>query len=52
MMVAQANRVGLSEERARQAIAPLLSAPLHPDVMPAIERLRQQGFHMGALTIT
>ena len=52
MMVAQANRVGLSEDRARQAIAPLLSAPLHPDVMPAIERLRQQGFHMGALTKT
>lgn len=50
MMVAQGNRIGLSESKAQEAIESLLSAPLHPDVLPAIKSLRQQGFCMGALT--
>jgi len=49
-MVAQSNNIDLSENQAKEAIKPLLSAPLHPDVMPAIKNLHDQGFSMGALT--
>jgi len=50
MMVAKNNGIDLSEETAKQAIQPILSAPPHPDVYSALARLRKQDFQMGVLT--
>ena len=50
MMVAKSNGIDLSEEKAKQAIEPILSAPPHPDVISALKRLRKQNIRMGVLT--
>ncbi|MFO8112924.1 MAG: haloacid dehalogenase type II [Desulfosalsimonadaceae bacterium] len=50
MMVAESNGIDLSEEKAKQAIQPILSAPPHPEVVPALRRLRKQNIEMGVLT--
>ena len=50
LMVAQANHIGLAGKKAQEAIGTLMSAPPHPDVIPAMTSLREQGFVMGALT--
>ena len=50
MMIAESYGIDLSEDKAKQAIQPILSAPPHPDVVPALRRLRKQHIHMGVLT--
>ena len=50
IMTAESNGIDLSETRAKDAMQPLLSAPPHPDVIPALTRLKQAHFRMGALT--
>jgi 2-haloacid dehalogenase len=49
-MVAQKHGVELDETAARQAIAPIRSLPPHPDVIPALERLRAAGYRLAPLT--
>lgn len=50
IMVAKSNGIDLTEERAKAAISPILSAPPHIDVPNALMRLRQERFQMGVLT--
>lgn len=49
-MVAKNQGIELSEEAAKQAIAPIRSLPPHPDVKPALEQLKQAGYRMVTLT--
>jgi len=49
-MLAEAHGVGLSQEAARRQLVPMRSLPPHPDVIPALERLRGDGFRLAALT--
>jgi len=49
-VVAGSHGIGFSEEEARQALAPLHSLPPHPEVKPALERLRQAGFRLATLS--
>lgn len=49
-MVARNQGIELSEEAARQAIAPIRSLPPHPDVKPALEQLKQAGYRIVTLT--
>jgi 2-haloacid dehalogenase len=49
-MLAKNREVVLSDDDAKNAIRPLLALPAHPDVRPGLERLRQAGFKMAALT--
>lgn len=42
--------VELTDERAREAIAPIKSLPAHADAAPALERLRDAGVRMAALS--
>ncbi len=50
MMVARSNGLDLSEDRAREAIQPIMSAPPHPDALPALKRLKDAEFQIGLLT--
>ncbi|MFW5639638.1 MAG: haloacid dehalogenase type II [Thermodesulfobacteriota bacterium] len=50
MMVARSHDIALSEEAAKNAIRPIRSAPPHPDVIQALQRLREENFRMGVLT--
>ncbi|MBN2701456.1 MAG: haloacid dehalogenase type II [Methylohalobius sp. ZOD2] len=49
-MVARGHGIELSEDRARQALAPIHSLPPHSDAEPALKRLKQSGFQLVALT--
>ena len=49
-MVAANHGVELSEDAARQAVAPMPSLPPHGDVAPALGRLRDAGFRLFTLT--
>lgn len=49
-MVARNAGIELTDETAKQAIAPIRSLPPHPDVKPALEQLKQAGFRMVTLT--
>ncbi|WP_299592741.1 haloacid dehalogenase type II [uncultured Microbulbifer sp.] len=51
MMVAKNNGIELTGEEAKEAIVtPLLSLPPHPDVVPAMQDLKKQGFKIVSLT--
>lgn len=50
MMVAENNSVDLTEEKARSAIAKIKTLPPHPDVLPAVKRLKEAGFKVITLT--
>lgn len=49
-MLARSHGVDLSTDDAHEAIAPMLSLPPHPDVLPALQRLEAGRFRMVALT--
>lgn len=49
-MVAEQNGQQLSEEAARNALAPMLSLPPHPEVEDALDTLRENGYRLAALT--
>ncbi len=49
-MVAKNHGVELSEENAREALAPMRSLPPHPDVIPALGRLQDANFRLVTLT--
>lgn len=48
--VGEENGVELDERRAREAIAPIRSLPALPDAPPALERLRDSGSRLAALS--
>ncbi|PHN04055.1 haloacid dehalogenase type II [Flavilitoribacter nigricans] len=49
-MVARNQGIELSEADARAAVAPIISLPPHPDVPPALEKLKDAGFQLYTLT--
>lgn len=49
-MVAKNHAVELSEDAAKRAIVPMRTLPPHPDVVPAIERLRDANYRLFTLT--
>lgn len=49
-MLAKGRGLELGAEDAARRIAPLRSLPPHPDVIPALERLRELGFNMAVLS--
>lgn len=49
-MVAANNGIELSERDAQEAIAPIRSLPPHPDVRPALEKLKAAGYRMVTIT--
>lgn len=49
-MVAKSYGVELGEDAAKKAVAPMRSLPPHPDVVPALERLRDAKYRLVALT--
>jgi 2-haloacid dehalogenase len=50
LMVARNHGVNLSPEEARRAVSFIVSLPAHPDVRPALEELKSEGFRMATLT--
>lgn len=50
VMVAQNRGIEMSMERARQILAPVRTAPAHPEVPAALQRLKREGFRMATLT--
>jgi 2-haloacid dehalogenase len=50
LMVARNHGVDLSPETAKQAVSVIRSLPAHPDVRPALEELKGEGFRMATLT--
>ena len=50
LMVARNHGVTLSAETAKQAVSIIRSLPAHPDVRPALEDLKNEGFRMVTLT--
>ena len=50
LMVARNHGVTLSPETAKQAVSVIRSLPAHPDVRPALEELKGEGFRMVTLT--
>lgn len=51
MMVAKANGIALTEEKAKKAIiTPLRSLPPHPDVKEGLQALKDQGYVLVSLT--
>ncbi|MCK0145071.1 haloacid dehalogenase type II [Arenibacter sp. F26102] len=49
-MVAANNGIPLSEQDAKEALAPLHSLPTHPEVKAALENIRNAGYKMVSLT--
>jgi 2-haloacid dehalogenase len=49
-MVAARHGVELSDADARAVLAGMRTLPPHPDVVPALRRLKEQGFRLAALT--
>jgi 2-haloacid dehalogenase len=50
LMVARNHGINLSPEEARRAVSSIMSLPAHPDVRPALEELKSEGFRMVTLT--
>ncbi len=50
LMVARNHGLNLSPEGAKAAVSSILSLPPHPDVRPALEDLKSEGFRMVTLT--
>ena len=50
MMIAANHGIDLAQEDAEKAIAPLAALRPHPDVEPALARLKEAGFTLAALT--
>ncbi|MFD2256714.1 haloacid dehalogenase type II [Luteolibacter algae] len=50
VMVARKNEIDLGIEEAKEAIKPITSLPAHPDVKPALERLKDAGYRLVTLT--
>ena len=50
LMVARNHGVTLSPETAKQAVSLIRSLPAHPDIRPALEELKGEGFRMVTLT--
>ena len=49
-MVAQSHGIDLAEDAAKKAVAPIRALPPHPDVAPALERLRDAKYRLVRLT--
>ena len=49
-MLAKNQHIVLSGEDAKKVLKPMLTLPPHADVRPALERLKEAGFHLAALT--
>jgi 2-haloacid dehalogenase len=49
-MLAEGRGTTLTPEQAQMAIAPITRLPAHPDVAPALARLRAAGFKLAALS--
>jgi len=49
-MLAEGRGIRLSEQQVQAAIAPITRLPPHPDVAPALARLRGAGFRLAALS--
>jgi 2-haloacid dehalogenase len=49
-MVARNNNISLTEEKAKEALKPILSLPAHPDVPEALASLKKAGFRLVTLT--
>jgi len=49
-MVARNQGIDLSEDAAKKAVAPIRSLPPHPDVSPALVRLRNEKYRLVTLT--
>jgi len=49
-MLAEGRGMALSPQQAQQAIAPITRLPAHPDVAPALARLRAAGCRLAALS--
>lgn len=49
-MVARNQGIDLSDDDAKQALAPIRSLPAHPDVRSALEQLKEAGYRMVTLT--
>lgn len=49
-MIAKNQGVELSEQEAQEAVTPMRSLPPHPDVVPALECLRDAGYRIATLT--
>lgn len=50
LVVARNHGVNLSLQEARRAVSSIMSLPTHPDVRPALEELKREGFRMVTLT--
>ncbi len=50
VMLARGNGIDLDDETARAHLAPMRSLPPHPDVAPALTRLRSEGYRLAILT--
>lgn len=51
MMVAEINKIALSQDEAKKAIiTPLRSLPPHPDVIAGLKKLKDQGYTLVSLT--
>lgn len=49
-MLARNRRIDLDDARARHVLGGMMTLRAHPDVAPALERLRAAGYRLGALT--
>jgi 2-haloacid dehalogenase len=49
-MLAKNNGIALDEGAAREAVSPIRSLPPHSDVVPALERLREERYQLATLT--
>ncbi|RYF37306.1 MAG: haloacid dehalogenase type II [Cytophagaceae bacterium] len=49
-MMARKKGIDLSEADAKAALSPMRSLPPHPDVIPALERLKAHGWRMAVLS--
>ncbi len=49
-MVAQGHGIKLSKKKAQDAVAAIRSIPAHPDVPPALQKMKDGGFKMYTLT--
>ncbi|TFW28875.1 haloacid dehalogenase type II [Massilia horti] len=49
-MLAEGRGILLEDQDAAEALAPLATLPAHPDVRPALERLRGEGYKLAALS--
>lgn len=50
IMVAQSNGLTITQDQAKEAIAPITKLPAHPDVREGLEALKNKGYKLVALT--